>query len=205
MKGLSICEKCDKEFEWIRSEGQVIPRFCSMLCRGHTGFKPGGSFRTYNESEEEKFLRTKKNFEKYVIIKDGCWDWKGCIEKNGYARLSCRDIKVRHAHTASYLIHIGKVPEGFQVNHLCHNRKCSNPLHLYIGTQQDNMRDKILANRQAKGSKNGNSKLTEYDVKKIKQMLKNGEKIKNVSDIFNVSTTQIRNINDLSQWKHIEA
>ncbi len=204
MKGSSKCEKCGKKFDWIRSNTQIIPRFCSLVCRGHTGFKPGGNFRTSEETQQEKFLRTKINYEKKVIKKEGCWDWKGCIEKNGYARLSCKDIDVRHAHTASYMIYKGIIPEGLQVNHLCNNRKCSNPSHLYVGTQQENMRDKILANRQAKGSKNGNSKLDECQVQKIKTMLKNGEKTSEIAYIFNVSKTQIRNISKHNQWKHIE-
>jgi hypothetical protein len=174
-----------------------------MKCRGHTGFTPGGVFRTSNESPTEKLERMSLNFEKHVIKKDGCWDWNGCIEKNGYARMSCRDIPARHAHVVSFLIHKGEIPKGLQVNHLCFKRSCCNPNHLYLGTQQENMRDKINANRQAKGSKNGNSKLTENHVKKIKELLKNNEHPKVLAEMFEVSDTQIRNIQTEKQWSHI--
>lgn len=176
-----------------------------MKCRGHTGFRPGGAFRISEISEEEKLERLKKNYNSLVIKKGGCWDWKGKFEKSGYAKMSCRfELGARHAHKASYLIHIGQIPEGMQINHLCNNRECSNPTHIYAGTQQENMRDKIESNHQAKGSKNGNSKLDETKVMKIKTLLNSGKDIKFISDIFNVTPTQIYNIKKNKQWKHVE-
>jgi len=203
MKGNSFCDTCGVEFGWTRSKNQSTPKYCSMKCRGHTGFIPGGEFRTSNESYDQKLERTKNNYEKHVIKREGCWGWKGSIEKNGYARLSCRDIAFRHAHTASYFFNLGKIKEGNQVNHLCNNRSCSNPLHLYEGTQKENMRDKILSNRQAKGSKNGNSKLCEEDVIKIKYLLENGETTHVIGKLFNISEVQIGNIKNGKQWTHV--
>src|SRR5258707_2451468 len=105
MKTENVCERCGKQFNKTIARYQKKPRFCSMQCRGHTGFKPGGSFRTKDETEKQKFIRMKNNLEKHTIMQDGCWLWKGTIEKTGYARLSCRDIPARHAHTASFLIY----------------------------------------------------------------------------------------------------
>lgn len=44
---------------------------------------------------------------------------------------------------------------------------CINPKHLRVGTQQDNMRDCVLRNRNAFGERSGTSKLTEKDVYEI--------------------------------------
>lgn len=203
MKYEKICEKCGAGFVQIRGKNQAPPRFCSMKCRGHTGFSPGGNFRTSNESPEEKIQRMRNCFEKHVIRNEDCWGWNGSIEKNGYARMSCRDIPARHAHVASFLLFKGNIPKEKQINHLCLKRHCTNPDHLYLGTQTENMKDKILANRQAKGSKNGNSKLTEDCVKKIKNLLSNGEKASVIAKIFSVTPEQIYNISSGSQWKHI--
>lgn len=206
MNGIAICENCQKEFKWVRSKGQVIPRFCTMKCRGHTGFRPGGNIRINELSYEEKLKRIKNSFEKDVVRREkGCWGWKGSFEILGYARLSCRSsLGARGAHRASWMIHFGKIPEGKQVNHICNNRSCCRPDHLYIGDQQENMNDKIRCDRQAKGSSNGNSKLNEDQVLKIKQLLKNGERKKIIADMFGVSDVQISNIDNLSQWKHVK-
>lgn len=204
MKGISNCKNCGIEFSWIRSKKQKLPLFCSLKCKGHTGFRPGGTFRTSEETTEEKLNRMKKNLEKYQEKKLGCWGWKGNIEKNGYARMSVRDIPARHGHVASYLINIGKIPDDLQVNHMCHNRSCTNPDHLYLGTQKENMNDKIRANRQAKGEKNGNSKLTREQVIQIKKELEKNVPISLLCEIYKVSDTQIGNIKNKKQWSHLE-
>lgn len=203
MKGNGECEKCKTKFTWVRSKNQSIPRFCSLKCREHTGFIPGGKFRTSSENKEEKYSRMKRNLERLVIKKDGCWEWQGDIENNGYARLSIRDVPARHAHRASYLLYKGEIPEGLQVNHLCHVRSCCNPEHLYLGSQKENMKDKIDLDRQAKGSKNGNSKLTEKQVKEIKILLEKGLTCAQIGKQYEVSGTTILNIKTLRQWRHI--
>jgi len=43
------------------------------------------------------------------------------------------------AHRASYLLFVGPIPPAKQLDHLCRNRRCVNPLHLEIVTQQENI------------------------------------------------------------------
>ena len=50
-----------------------------------------------------------------------------------------------------------------------------NPKHLFLGTNEDNVRDKIDKDRQAKGEKNGRSKLTVKQVTKIRELYDSGE------------------------------
>ncbi len=47
----------------------------------------------------------------------------------------------------------GKIPKGMQINHKCGNSRCLNLSHLYIGTQKDNMNDRILHGKTNKGKK----------------------------------------------------
>jgi hypothetical protein len=63
------------------------------------------------------------------ITAGGCWEWTGYINPAGYGQ-SCYKGKCMGAHRASWLHHKGSIPDGFEVDHLCKNTLCVNPLHL---------------------------------------------------------------------------
>lgn len=79
---------------------------------------------------------------------DGCWPWPGFISVKGYGRVSSTP-----AHVKSYQHHVGPVPEGHDVGHVCHDqdptcqdwrtclhRRCVNPDHLRPQTRSENLR-----------------------------------------------------------------
>jgi hypothetical protein len=64
----------------------------------------------------------------------------------------------------------GPIPDGLQVLHKCDVRLCANPDHLFLGTNQDNVNDKVAKGRHLRGSAAVNAKLTEDQVRKIKDL-----------------------------------
>lgn len=70
-----------------------------------------------------------------------CWEWRGSI-RNGYG-----SYNNQYAHRLAYRDVKGVVPHGLIVMHSCDNPPCCNPNHLFVGTQAENMRDKILRGR----------------------------------------------------------
>lgn len=94
-----------------------------------------------------------------VIKTDGCWEWQGyrLSEKHyGYIGLGGRGAGAIGAHRCSWEIHNGSVPEGMHVLHTCDNRGCVNLSHLFLGTNTDNIQDKINKGRAgACGPKKG--------------------------------------------------
>jgi len=60
--------------------------------------------------------------------------------------------------------------EGQHVLHSCDNRACINPAHLRIGTNADNVRDRVERDRSTRpiGEANPKAKLTAEDVKEIR-------------------------------------
>lgn len=212
MKGKRRCAKCHKTFEWTRSAKQVIPKYCSMECRGHKGFKPGGEFRISKATKSEKLERLKQSFEKHVIRQEECWDWKGPLDKGGYSIMSCkRQLGSDRGHRASWIIYKGNIPKDKVVCHKCDNPICTNPEHLWLGTQKQNNDDKIKKGRAIytkpplkKGIENGASKLKEDQVKEIKELLKTDMSQSEIGKKFDVSKTTIYRIKHGKNWSHIE-
>lgn len=82
---------------------------------------------------------------RYVVLANGCWQWQGCKNENGYGKIgekiSHAKFRTELAHRASYKLFIGEIPVGFDVCHECDYPSCVNPFHLYSATHKDNMND----------------------------------------------------------------
>lgn len=78
-----------------------------------------------------------------------CWVWTGPQYPNGYGkhRLGPGQPE-RAAHRISYEHHIGPIPNGQQLDHLCRNRLCVNPSHLEPVSPSENTRRQDHANRR---------------------------------------------------------
>lgn len=91
-----------------------------------------------------------------------------CIEWPFSTRSGYGQINVEHHPTPAsryvLILHTGEAPDGMLACHgPCHNTLCVNPLHLYWGSQADNMQDTIRdgTRTHTRGSKNGSSKIDE--------------------------------------------
>jgi HNH endonuclease len=62
----------------------------------------------------------------------GCWLWLGYIDRAGYGRLRTggRGEPVNYAHRIAYEQHVGPIPAGTELDHLCRVRRCCCPTHL---------------------------------------------------------------------------
>lgn len=79
---------------------------------------------------------------------DSCWPWTGAAPKHrgGYGLFQSNQ-KPKGSHRVAWEFANGPIPPGMQVLHRCDNPPCCNPAHLWIGTPQDNMSDKMNKGR----------------------------------------------------------
>lgn len=66
-----------------------------------------------------------------------CWLWTRFLNSHGYGQLNSQNRRWL-AHRFSYTLHAGPIPEGVQLDHLCHVRSCVNPSHLRLVTNKQN-------------------------------------------------------------------
>jgi len=95
---------------------------------------------------------------KYYKNTDDCIEYP-ILNSSGYSCFQQKVNKInRHytLHRVAYQIFYNEdITNEDIICHKCDNPKCINPKHLFKGTHNDNVQDKVKKNRQAKGIESG--------------------------------------------------
>lgn len=197
-----VCQICGVTFLAKPAEvrrGAVL--YCSRTCMG-LGMR----------------LPWQERFHKYSSPPNehGCILWTGPKSTSGYGILNCQKelgILFVGAHRLAWKLEHGEFPDELDVLHDCDQfydvkdityRSCVNPAHLFLGTHQDNMADKVAKDRQVKGEECGLSKLTEAKVRSIRRLYATGRyTMKQIGDVHKTVFTNVWHIVRGKTWKHI--
>jgi len=123
----------------------------------------------------------------------GCWDWTEGLDKDGYGRLWMRTRNVR-AHRASFQFFKGVLDTNLHILHRCDNPSCVNPAHLWSGTNNDNVSDKMNKGRHRWVT---HPKLTPANVNDIRNCV---DSDKSLAAHFGVHQTTINRIRNGRRW-----
>lgn len=145
-----------------------------------------------------------QNFWNKVIVgkNNECWNWIGSLV-GGYGHFRC-GRKVKKAHRLSYEEHIGPIPDGFLVMHMCDNPACINPSHLKLGTVFDNNCDRDNKGRHIalKGEDHGMAKNNVAGIKRIRALQrKHATEINKLAAELDISAVTIRDVMNGKTWR----
>lgn len=133
-----------------------------------------------------------------------CWLWMGS-KSDGYGSIRYNG-KPTKAHRVSWIMHFGPIPKTKHVLHKCDNRPCVNPEHLWLGTNTDNVLDRVAKGRSAalKGSRNPHAVLDEAQVVLILNKILSGYSLRLIANEHKVAKSTIKNIKQRRTWKHVQ-
>lgn len=148
--------------------------------------------------EEYKLKRANDLLSNTTTTERGCMEYQGATSRSGYGYATVFN-KTNNAHRHIYELLYGDIPHNIFVCHKCDNRKCINPAHLFLGTNQDNMNDCKNKGRQAKGKAKPNTKINHGDIQDIYVMADKGINYTEIGKIFNIGRRHIGRI--LNGWR----
>jgi hypothetical protein len=166
----------------------------------------------YGQPGDRLFVTQGASFDKTIPFEDrfwsrvyqfgSCWEWFGRTNRKGYGIIRQDGLSVA-TQRASWRLHNGPIPNGMHVLHTCDLPWCVNPSHLYIGKNEDNIRDKVMRGRTARqnGAKNGQSKLTATEVAEIKALYWEQDIYQHqIASQFNISQPEVSRIVHEKRW-----
>lgn len=126
----------------------------------------------------------------------GCWLWSGATSPKGYGVVWWAPGMAR-VHRLVYVAVNGPIADGLSVLHRCDNPPCCNPDHLFLGTNRDNVDDKVRKGRAAK-------KLTSDQVLAMRAAYSGGGVSQGrLAAEFGVGQPRVSKIVNRKNWTHV--
>ena len=142
-----------------------------------------------------------------VNEENGCLEWVRYTNPDGYGALWLNGGSER-THRAAWIAEHGAIPQGMHVLHKCDNRKCINLDHLFLGSNAENVADKVAKNRQYRPQVRGEdlvwAKLTDAKVRLIRMLPRSISNSRWARE-FGVSIMAISMARNNKTWTHVQA
>lgn len=138
-----------------------------------------------------RHLSIKQKIESHLSAENenGCREWLGMRSAKGYGCIKLNGKRRRVQRVLWEEIN-GPIPDGMFVCHTCDNAACCNDAHFFLGTNDDNIADKVAKGRQARAHR----KLTEDNARTALTMREQGHTLKEIGEQFGVSPQAVHYI-----------
>lgn len=135
---------------------------------------------------------------------------KLAVKSNGYVSVCLTDAHKGSRRQRDHWVHslvleafVGFCPSGMECCHGDGNRSNNRLGNLRWGTKKSNAEDKRKHGTMAIGSRNGQSKLSEQNVVRIRELIAAGDTQASIARAFNVSPGLISQIATNRAWNHV--
>lgn len=142
----------------------------------------------------------------YSWGEDGCILWTGSTLRDGYGSFTDEHGKTVPAHRWAYAkAKMRKLRPHEVVRHTCDQPLCVNTMHLVLGTQADNIADKMAKGRQARGAQSrrptDTSVVDEDVVRDIRSLAGDGLLTgKMIGELYGISQANVSDISRRKVW-----
>lgn len=176
--------------------------------------------------DTEELARTRVRFFAKTKLADAprpgmgtpCLEWTAGRSRDGYGKFAPAHKSVR-AHRVAWELAHGPIPACLHVLHRCDNPLCVDVEHLFLGTNEDNIRDRDAKGRHvaprgeahrarmrevaARGERHCCAKLNDASVRSIRQLRDEGWTQRRLATKFGVSPSHIWSILARKTWAHV--
>lgn len=156
---------------------------------------PEKTLRPGLELTPEQKLRNK------IVVFGECWLFG---TGPGYGRISLGGGRTEAAHRLAWELSNGPIPAGLVVRHKCDVPRCIRPEHLELGTFAENSRDMTDRIRQARGERQGSSKITADDVRAMRADARSGTPYRVLARRYRVCESEVSAIVIGRKWRHVD-
>ncbi len=133
---------------------------------------------------------------------EDCMEWPYARFPKGYGSIQWEG-KTQGAHRVVCELAHGAPPNSeSHAAHRCGNPPCCNPNHLKWASPSENNKDKESHGTAQRGSRAPNSRLTEHQVRKVRQLLAIGVAQRSIASELGVHQATIHRIKTGKSWAH---
>ena len=142
--------------------------------------------------------------------RDACWPWQGTGTR-GYGKIHDKVTgKMIRATQVAWELANGPLPAGAHILHKCDRPPCVNPDHLFLGTNDDNIADKLRKGRQRNGAHvyrgerhHGTSLTTEQVLAIRAEAATSGRTMAAIGSDYGITRESVGAIVRRKRWAHL--